>query len=313
MDRSINQIASNRTSGAAEILSLAGEVFSELRRRQGELRIGTAEQAQHAIFKTAIALVRAQPDMSPLVRLASVAISGASTATTADEALKLAEDHVLDFIDGARRAVQAAALQASNLIRPGATVMTHSRSSTVLTALVEARHSAKDFSVVATESHPGLEGRTLATALAREDIRVRLISDSAASIQMDLVDLVLVGADTITQEFSMNKIGTKTIGLAALARGLPFYTVCDSSKFINADYWFDPVRGEGNVNALWPNAPTEALPVNGIFEPTPLDHFTGIITEEGVLSSEEASLRARRASIDKRLADAIVELRASIR
>ena len=251
--------------------------------------------------------------MSPLLRLASVAISAASTATSAQDALKSAEDHALKFIDSAERAVRTAALHAANLILPGTTVMTHSRSSTVLTALVEARLDGRDFSVVATESRPGLEGRTLAQALAREDIRVSLIADSAASLAMDDVDVVLVGADTITQEVLVNKIGTRMIGLAARERGLPFYAVCDTSKFINADYWRRPVRDEGSVNLASRDAPAEVLVVNSYFEPTPLAHFTGIITEDGVLSSEEASRRAERASIDKQLSDALEELRKEIR
>jgi translation initiation factor 2B subunit (eIF-2B alpha/beta/delta family) len=312
MDSSIAQIASNSTSGAAEILRLAGEVFSQLR-GQADPSLGSVEQAQQAILETAIALVRAQPDMSPLLRLANVAISAASTATSAQDALKSAEDHTLKFIDTANRAVRTAALHAANLILPGATVMTHSRSSTVLAAFMEARLNGRSFSVVATESRPGLEGRALAEALAHEDIRVSLIADSAASLAMDDVDVVLVGADTITQEDLVNKIGTWMIGLAARERGLPFYAVCDSSKFINADYRCRPVRNEGSINLLWPDAPAEVLVVNGYFEPTPLALFSGIITEDGVLSTEEASRRAERASIEKQLLEALEELRQQIR
>jgi translation initiation factor 2B subunit (eIF-2B alpha/beta/delta family) len=298
MHPSINQIASNSTSGAAEILRLAGEVFAQLRFHQSDLCQGSVEQAQKAIFETSIALVRAQPDMSPLLRLASVAISAATTATSAQDALKSAEDQALKFIENAERAGRRAALHAANLILNGTTVMTHSRSSTVLTALVQAKLDGRDFSVVATESRPGLEGRTLAQALALQDIHVSLIADPEASLAMSDVDVVLVGADTITQEVLVNKIGTRMLGLAARERGLPFYAVCDTSKFINGEYWRRPVRGEGSVN---------------YFEATPLAQFTGIITEEGVLSSEEAARRAERASIDKQLSDALEELRQQIR
>lgn len=312
MDSSIDRIASNSTSGAAEILRLAGDAFSQLR-GQTELSHGSVEAAQHVIFETAIALVRSQPDMTPLLRLASVAISAAGTATSAEGALKAAEDQAFKFIDSADGALRIAALHAANLILPGATVMTHSRSSTVLTALVEARLNGRDFSVVATESRPALEGRTLAETLARQDIRVSMIADSAASLAMDDVDVVLVGADTITQEDLVNKIGTRMIGLAARERGLPFYSVCDTSKFINSDYWCGPAREEGSVNLLWPDAPAEVLVINGYFERTPLAHFTGIITEDGVLTTEKASNCAERASIDKHLADALQELRGQVR
>ena len=313
MDSLISHIASNSTSGAAEILRLAGEAFSQLRVHQTALGQGSIERAQQAILETAIALVRAQPDMSPLLRLASVAISAASTETNPQDALKSAEEHALKFVDSANRSVRTAALHAADLIHPGTTVMTHSRSSTVLTAFVEARLEGKDFSVVATESRPGLEGRTLAEELHREDISVRLIADSSASLAMDDVDVVLVGADTITQEELVNKIGTRTMALAARERGLPFYAVCDTSKFINADYWCRPVRYKKSSNLPGPDARAEALAINRFFEPTPLAHFTGIITEDGVLSTEEASGRAERASIHKQLSEALERLRPQIR
>jgi len=308
MDSSINRISSNRTSGAAEILQLAGEVFSQLKERESGLTHRSAEQARQSIFETAIALVRSQPEMSPLLRLASVAISSARTATSAQNALSSAEDNAFKFIDCAVRGVRAAALHAANLILPGATVLTHSRSSTVLTAFLEARLSGMDFSVVATESRPGLEGRTLADTLAREHIRVSLIPDSAAALAMNGVDVILVGADTITPVDVLNKIGTRMIGLAARERGLPFYAVCDTSKFINANCWGRFEGAEGSMNSPGGGTPSKGAAA-AYFEPTPLTHFTAIITEDGVLTIEEASRRAERASIDKRLSDAIEELR----
>ncbi|MEK6321513.1 MAG: hypothetical protein AABN33_07505 [Acidobacteriota bacterium] len=309
MNAAINQIASNNTSGAAEILRRAGEAFSLLRDHQTEQAQGSAEEAQQAIIEACIALVRAQPYMSPLLRLASIAISAARTATGAQEALRSAEDQALRFIESAERAARAAALHAASLISNGAAVLTHSRSSTVQAALVEARSSSRDFSVVVTESRPGQEGRVLAQALASQGIRVSLIADAAASLAMDHIDFVLLGADTITPGNLVNKIGTRMIALAARERGLPLYTVCDTSKFIDADYRWRPVRDEGSVNSLWPDAPRGVLVVNSYFEPTPLAEFTGIITEDGVLSSEEASRRAERASIDKPLLDALEKLR----
>lgn len=122
-----------------------------------------------------------------------------------------------------------------------------------------------------------------------------------------------MGADTITQQELVNKMGTRTIALAARKRGLPFYAVCDTSKFISADYWYRPVRDKGGSNLPGTDAPVERLLVNGYFEPTPLAHFTGIITEDGVLSTEEASGCAERASIHKQLSEAIEKLRQQIR
>lgn len=313
MDSALNQIASNNTAGAAEILRNAGEVFSQLRVRQLELDQGSVDEAQQAIRETGVALVMAQPDMSPLMRLASVAISAARTATSAQDAFKSAEDHALEFIDGAERAVHATALHAASLIREGVSVLTHSRSSTVLAAFIEAKRAGTVFSVIATESSPGLEGRTLALALVGEQIRTTLIADADASLAMSHVDLVLVGADTVTPNNLVNKIGTRMLAGAALERGVPFYAACDTSKLIQIECFGWRVRNEGRVDSLSPDAPEGVLAGNTYFEPTSLSHITGVITEDGILSSEKASLRAAGASIDKTLLDAIEELRQEIR
>ena len=199
------------------------------------------------------------------------------------------------------------------LIPGGATILTHSRSSTVVASLVEANRARIDFSVIATESRPGMEGRALARSLRRQDIHVTLIADAAASLAMDQVDFVLVGADTITPRSLVNKIGTRMIALAARERGLPAYALCDQSKFIPADYFGRSVRDEESDDELWPGAPRGVKVMNRYFEPTPLTHFTRIITEDGAISCDEAATRAEGASIDKVLVNALDRLRGAIR
>lgn len=305
IDEAINQIASDNTSGAAEILRRAGAVFTLLDDGVSEHDADNFELAQQTVIETCTALVFAQFDMTPLLRLASAALSAARIATDARGSLKYAEDAALKFIASAERAAHDAALHSATLIRDGATVLTYSRSSTVLAAFVEAKRAGRDFSVVATESRPMLEGRALAEAVVSHDIPVTLIADAAASLAMDGVDLVMVGADKITPVNLVNKIGTRMIALAARERGLPLYAVCDSSKFIREDYFGATIRHLGSPDELWPDAPRGVVVVNRYFEPTPLACFTGIVTEAGVLSITEAARRAEEASIDNALVNAL--------
>ncbi len=313
IDEAINQIASDKTSGAAEILRRAGAVFTLLNDGASEHDAGNPELAQHAVIETCTALAFAQPDMTPLLRLAGAAISAARIATDARDSLKSAEDAALNFIANAERAAHDAAVHAAALIRKGAAVLTNSRSSTVLAALVEAKRAGRDFSVVATESRPMLEGRALAEAVASQGIPVTLIADAAASLAMDEVDLVMVGADKITPVNLVNKIGTRMIALAARERGLPLYALCDSSKFIRDDYFGAAIHHLGSPDELWPDAPRGVVVVNRYFEPTPLAWFSGIVTEDGALSIEEAARRAEEASIDRALVRALGILREGIK
>ena len=303
IDAAISQIASDNTSGAAEILRRAGAVFTLLNTSLGQVT-DTSELAQQAVIQTCIALALAQPDMSALLRLASAAFSAARIATGARETLEAAQEAALNFIENAERGTRGAALHGAALIRDGATVLTHSRSSTALAAFLEAKRRGSDFSVVATESRPMLEGRVLAKAIASQDIRVTLIADAAASLAMEHVDLVMVGADKITPVNLVNKIGTRMIVLAARERDLPVYALCDTSKFIREDYFGVGIRDLGGTNELWTKAPRGVAVANRCFEPTPLAFFTGIITEDGALPIKEVARRAKQAAIDKELVNA---------
>jgi translation initiation factor 2B subunit (eIF-2B alpha/beta/delta family) len=148
-----------------------------------------------------------------------------------------------------------------------------------------------------------LEGRTLAEQLDQSGISVTIIADAAAALVMDRIDLVLVGADKLTPTELVNKIGTRMIALAARERGLPIYSLCDSTKFICKDYKNRTTRETGITAEIWQEAPRGLRLLNPYFEPTPLELFSGIVAEDGVLSVREAARRAEEVSIDPVLVD----------
>jgi translation initiation factor 2B subunit (eIF-2B alpha/beta/delta family) len=150
-----------------------------------------------------------------------------------------------------------------------------------------------------------LEGRDMAAALAGQDIPVTFIADAAASLALDSVNLVIVGADKVTPVDLINKIGTRMIALAARERGLSVFAICDSSKFISEDYFRDVLPRSRSAGELWPEAPGGVSVVNRYFEPTPLAAFAGVVTEDGVLSIDETARRAEQSSIDIALVRAL--------
>ena len=313
IDTAIKRIASDNTAGAAEVLRHAGTVFTLLNAELAQPAVTNVDRALRAVIETGVAIALAQPAMSPLLKLASAAISAARVATTAAESLESAKNAALDFVEKAERGACDSASRAAALIPDGATVLTHSRSSTVLAAFVEAGRRGKNFSVVVTESRPMLEGRSLAASLISDEISVTLIADAAASLAMERVDLILVGSDKITPTNVVNKIGTRMIALAARERGLPVYAICDTSKFICEESVGLKGPDSGTASELWLEAPRGVMVLNSYFEPTPLANFTAIVTEDGVLSIEEAARRAREASIDGELLKALEVARAGIR
>lgn len=300
IDAAAARISSDNTSGAAEILSSTGEVFSLLATHQSDFGNMDLEGVYQLIFETCLKITKAQPAMSALLRLSSAALSSAGNATTPEQCLKSATGAALAFIENADRASRATVLHAAALIKEHATVLTHSRSSTVLYALLEAKKNGRTFDVVATESRPMLEGRSLATSLSHKNIPVTLIADSAAALMMSKIDVVMVGADKLTASDVINKIGTRMIAVAAREQDLPVYALCDTSKFIPEDYLIGTARN--SPDELWDNPPAGVKVKNSYFEPTPIEYFMGIVTEEGLLSPDDARRHAESASIDRDLA-----------
>jgi ribose 1,5-bisphosphate isomerase len=302
-DAAIRDIAFDNLSGAAEILRRAEGVFSLLRSESSRQAPISIQVAQGSIREASVALAKAQPDMSSLLRLASAALSASRAEATGSDALEAAASAARGFVESATNSAHAAATHAVKLIQEGSKVLTHSRSSTVLEALVEARRAGKQFKVVATESRPMLEGRKLANELSSYGIHVTVIADAAASLFIESVDLILVGADRITPQHLVNKVGTKMIALAARERGVPIYAVSDTSKFVGVDYFEDTIRDQRDPGELWPDAPEGVAVQNRYFESMPLVFFTGFVTERGALSAAEASACARDADVDPVLVD----------
>jgi len=299
IERIIRQVAEDNKSGAAEILRRASQAVSLLEAFEQD----TIESARRAVVDTCTAIARAQPDMAPLMNLASAVVQAAHLATRAGEVSEAAAARARAFSDDAARAAAVAASQAAGLIGEGATILTHSRSSTVLAALKQAKASGKCFRVIATESRPMLEGRAMAESLARANISVALIADAAASSVLEKADGVLIGADKVTPEYLINKVGTRMIALAARERDVPAYAICDTSKFtsIQANLTAD----QRSAGELWPAAPQGVEVLNSYFEPTPLDYFTAIITEVGNLQPQQARQRAEEMVIHQALLDAL--------
>jgi len=142
--------------------------------------------------------------MSPILRVASVALAASRAPEHPLDVFGFAGQSALSFIQRSIASARDAAANGARIINSGDIVLTHSRSSSVFAALKQASSDDKLFAVVATESRPGMEGRRLAADLQDLGIKVILIKDAAAALELDRVTKILVGADTITPK---NQIG----------------------------------------------------------------------------------------------------------
>ena len=118
------------------------------------------------------------------------------------------------------------------LLKDKRKAITHSYSSTVLNVL----GSCKGIEVICPESRPLYEGLRTAQELGERGIRVKIVVDSAASSLMGECDVVIVGADAITPDGVVNKIGTYGLALAARERKVPFYVLAGTEKLLPAPF-----------------------------------------------------------------------------
>jgi translation initiation factor 2B subunit (eIF-2B alpha/beta/delta family) len=280
--QAIADVASNTYVGAVEIADQGADVLLRCARTNDA---ESTEAFWQEMLQVGWELIRAQPAMAPLVNLINAALWEIERCgTVADMRTQLARV-AHDF--KRRLRVHEAAIAESVLpyLPEGASVLTNSRSTTVRAALLHAQRAGRRFTVLCAEGRPGYEGRTMATELVNDGLAVTLMTDAVAIAWAARVQLVLVGADHLSQHGLVNKVGTSSLALTARAGGVPLYTLCSSEKFLPPGY-MPPDQDIRAPEQVWDDAPPSILIQNYYFDSTPLTNLSGVITERGMLTPE---------------------------
>lgn len=170
----------------------------------------------------------------------------------------------------------------------GFTVMTHCHSTIVSAILIEAKKQGREFKVINTETQPKLQGRKTTKELLEENIEVIHIVDSAMrwAVNHFEVDLILIGADSITSEGTvLNKIGSRLLALVAHEEHVPFYVASPLLKY-NPETSFGLLEKieMRPPNEIWENPPEGVQVINPAFETVSRRYIDGIITEAGIFA-----------------------------
>jgi ribose 1,5-bisphosphate isomerase len=198
-----------------------------------------------------------------------------------------------EFISRSENAVSKIGKLGAEIIQDGYTIQTHCNSQEALAPIFEAHRQGKSIQVYATESRPWYQGHLTVRDLAEAKIPVTLIVDSAVRHYMDEIDLVLVGADTITAGGDLiNKIGTAQVALAAHDTGVPFIVCAGTYKF-SPESLYNP---EDKI-VIEERDPKEVLAdpdkfpgvkiKNPVFDRTPAKYIKEIITDVNIIKTDE--------------------------
>ncbi len=269
----LTALKSNQSSGASELALRTLLSFKEY-------LSSVAEQSADTIETMAAELASARPSMIPLAN----ALRRWQKKLESDAPYNKA--HYIDMLDDIYQQLANAsdkvAEQASELIKPGMTVLTHSRSSQVMSLFEHAWEQYREFRVMVTLSAPGNEGLAVASQLSKMGVPVTVITDAEMGLVMPDVDLNISGCDCwLTDHHYVNKTGTLLQALAARHFGKPFWVLADSFK--NSHQTSDEVSLEA--------MPADELPLpegdkiaakNVYFETVSTRLMTGRVDEYGL-------------------------------
>ncbi len=246
-----------------------------------------------------------QPSMGLVHQLAARALSVARTSLerelgVADARRELQASFDVERTDlAASRA--AVARQATQLISErGTWIATLSSSSAVRDALLLAAEAGREPRVLIGESRPRLEGRRLAATLAERKIPAWTVADAALPMLLSQAGMVWLGADAVTDQGVLNKIGSYAAALAAREHSVPVYALASTRKFLPATTKALRIV-EMPPHEVWDKPPQGVRPRNVYFEVVPLPLFRGVVAEDSVLPPGEAAAVARERALPEEL------------
>ena len=283
----VRKIKEDTSSGASEIMKKTVECLLSMSNRLGD-------EKPEEYFDTMIAfgreLISAQPAMAPVFNAVNSVLlvieSGAAEGNSSVELNQRVNTAAKDILSFSQEALARIQKEVVELIGDGQTILTHSYSSTVIGSLLLAHSKGKDFEVMVTESRPLFEGRRTADILSGEGIKTTLIADFASFQILDEVDMIITGCDSICEKGVVNKIGTKGLAVTASQYGIPFYVLCEKSKFLPSRYLKEPVIEEKEPREVLEDQ-SQITVINIYFDITPHRFFSGLITEDGIVTMDE--------------------------
>lgn len=271
------ELAADHVSGASEIYARALQAVEQFLSGLDQTQISLPHRPEWLR-----ALTQAQPAMAPMYNLANaLALILEQEHLEKDERIAQARAFLQKEALQSRWSNAAIAEHALTLIATKSRVLTHSYSGTVAAALEYARENAVHLEVYLSEGRPANEGRRMAERLARAGMSVHFFVDDARAHFMRMSDIVLLGADRISEKGFVNKIGSRSLTQLASLHQIPVAVLAARNKLWPAHLPFgkQPAHARAEV---WAEAPPGIVIHNFYFEEIELSGAHRIITENGI-------------------------------
>ena len=272
----IEALARDTESGASELVGQAVDILGR-----------AGQRGRDTLVEAARGVCYAQPAMAPMWNAAIAALADEATPGTfarftyrlqrAPAALR-------------RLAIAELAPDASQPLR----IVTCSFSGSVAGVLLELARSC-ELTVACAEGRPRYEGRRLAAMLAAS-AQVEFFTDAALSLALREATALVVGADAVTPEWFLNKVGTLSLAAAAARNGVPVFVLGTRDKFLPPALFPGLPIADGDPREVWDEAPAGVTVRNPYFERVPLDFATALVCDTAALTPEMVEEACRGAA-----------------
>ncbi len=234
-------------------------------------------------------------------RLSRVAAVAVQTGTTGREVAEVLEAEAMAIWEADIRGNIEMGRLGAKLIPDSVGVLTHCNAGalatggygTALGVIRGAVAAGKNINIYADETRPWFQGsRLTAWELIRDNMEVTLLVDNAAGLMMKLgrIGAVVVGSDRIAANGDVaNKIGTYQVAVLAKRHNIPFIVAAPVSTIDPDMPSGDAIEieerdGEEIVSVYGTRVAAQGVKtVNLVFDVTPAELVTAIVTERGVL------------------------------
>jgi ribose 1,5-bisphosphate isomerase len=283
----VERVRKDEIGGAADT---AKEVIDALSAMVRDSQAGDSTSLVAEVDEAVLAIMQVMPSLAPPVNALHQFV-GAMERMEADGAgvreMKDGLQKVRDqFFAWAENALNKVAQYGAEKVSDGDRVFMYSMSSTVWRIFRAAKDAGKNFEVVVTESRPGNEGLWSVKKMHELGIPVSVGIDASVGELIPDCASVFVGADVISSSgHALCKAGTYPSALVAKACGTSFYIAADTLKFDSGTLIGLPYRNEAihRHEVLDDSYPESVRVVGHLFDETPPELITAIITEMGIL------------------------------
>ncbi|MFX1339387.1 MAG: hypothetical protein ACFFDK_12315 [Promethearchaeota archaeon] len=279
----LNELKTDSSSGASELLNKALSIIES----QLDLISNENENIEELIIELSKEIINSRPSMAPLINMIGYIIGDVKLITKQEIAYNLEQFKTKNLIRE-KRLENNFQKFVSNITKKNPKIMLNSYSSTILNLLLKLKDFDAEFYVL--ESRPLYEGRYTAQKLSN-NFTTHLIIDAAVGKFIDLVDLILIGIDSILKDGSViNKIGTYPLSVMGNQKGIEVFAIGTSLKYnLKSHYGLNVVIEDKPKDEVFDTQNlAENLEIhNYYFDITPPKYINKIISDLGILSPKK--------------------------